>query len=393
VSEEIQVETRLQWGSKPVGYKWEDVARLAKILLIYYMSLNIIHYVDDFTNVIPPDENNNFDTSMIPIHITAIQIIMDSLSMKVGKWQYGSLIEVLGITFNTCLSTISIPERRLRGMIDLANNIIRSKSARARTIASLLGKLISVSFIFPFVKRELPTLTKLITHRVRAGGWDAWIRLSTDTKQTITLFITQLTKTKTGPTVRLINRKHSTTHVVYVDACRVGVGITTPITRELGTIMLDDDMKRHYMIEKELSIPALEAYSFLIALTDFIHNFQTYTKSLLVLTDSRTVIDTLSRGWSKHKLLHNICTTILLLAREADIDLNVEWVESERNLADYSSRFSPHPSLKLIPRVGFPKGKMQLMYGDVSAWRHRCLSLSPWEAHSQVQAGARPAPE
>jgi hypothetical protein len=103
------------------------------------MSLNIIHYVDDFTNVIPPDENNNFNTSMIPKNITAIQIIMDSLSMKVGKWQYGSLIEVLGITFNTCLvSTISIPELRLKGMIQLAESITQSKSARARTIASLL---------------------------------------------------------------------------------------------------------------------------------------------------------------------------------------------------------------------------------------------------------------
>ena len=228
---------------------------------------------------------------------------------------------------------------------------------------------------------------------MRTKGWDAYIRLNSDTKQTINLLISQLTREKTGPRVRLINRTHETTHIVYVDACMTGVGTATPITRELRTMTLSNEMKHHYTINETLSMPALEAYSLLLALTDFIHNFRTYTKSLTVITDSQPVIDTLKRGWSRHKLLHNIVTTISLLAREADIDLNVEWVESERNLADYSSRFSPHPSYQLVQQVGFLGEKMQRLYGNAAAWRHHDLNLSPWEANLLVSCGARVAQE
>ena len=377
ITNHILLESRLQWGSSPVGVKWEDVVRLARLLLIYHLHLLILHYVDDVTNIIPPTTEGDYDQNKILDHIVAIQIIHDSLGIEIGKWQFGSIVDVLGFTLNTLLNHTSIQEKRIQKFLTYTQVAISKKAIKTRTLASITGQLISFSFIFPFIKAYLPKLLTTISNRSRQGGWDSFVRISNDLKQLLLLINTH---TQKRPTLRLFYPiKYSTSFLIYTDASKICIGWAIPGTFEMRSIPLSAQNLLQYTVDQKLSMVGLEGFAVLQATVDFIHNFHSFTKSLIIYTDNNPFIQAFQKGWSHSPIVNKIITTLQLLLVENDILLTLEWVETGRNLADYPSRFLPSPSNQIVEREGHSMDRLNQVYGQACVWRHNFHSSSTSE--------------
>ena len=382
----ILLENRLQWGSSPVGVKWEDIVRLARLLMIYYLHLLIIHYVDDVTDIIPPDSKGNYDHSAIYDHIVAIQIIHNALGIEIGKWQYGSLIDVLGFTLNTTLNHTSIQEKRINKFILTSNNIISSNSVKVRAFASITGQLSSFSFILPFIKAYLSKLFNTISNRSQ-HGWDSFVRVSNELKELLLTINDHITRSPGGPKLKLIIQpRYNESFLTYTDASKKFIGWAYPSNREMLTIPISTENQVAYTVQDEISMPSLEGAAVTAAAADFIFNFRCFTNNLIIYTDSYPFIQAFEKGWSHSSVLNKIIANLQLLITEHDISFTLEWVETDRNLADYPSRHYPVFSNQLCERKGHAQEYLIRLFGDPCAWKHRSHNWTTLEANWWVSS-------
>ena len=155
----------------------------------------------------------------------ASQLVQDTLD-KAGfiahplksVWQPTQRLIWLGFVVDLALGQIEVPQDKLLSLQSRLQQAIQCPKIRARSLASIVGKIISMSLAFGPVSRFMTrSLYAVLEHRV---AWCDMLTLSSEALQELTFWATSLENYNAQP----IWHSPSAVRVVYSDASDTGYG-------------------------------------------------------------------------------------------------------------------------------------------------------------------------
>jgi len=154
------------------------------------MGMLVVAYVDDFLLMAPSKE-------ILLEHRTAIEVDMSKLGIirepTKGHWIPTQHITFLGLEIDTMTSQIIIPEEKVLQLIQHLRDILVLERVSVRSLASVAGKLISVSRAFSparlYTRRLYATMKK---YQLQQWDWDSYIVLSIQDQEDIQWLINNL---------------------------------------------------------------------------------------------------------------------------------------------------------------------------------------------------------
>ena len=261
-------------------------------------------------------------------------LIKSGFVPKVEKSMWNPSTEAVFLGYHLNLSTgiISIPERRLHKIRQTIGHthasLQKSEKVHVRLVASLVGQIISMSFVTGNV---VYIMTKCLSYDIlQAVSWNESISLSKDCMKQIEFWQTNLDK--------VIKRNfildHSVHTVVYSDASGTGFGgytVDNPMNISHG--MWDEEESCKSSTWREL----VAVQRVFVSLLPFLEG-----KTIKWFSDNKNVVSIVEKGSMKTDL-QNIAINIFDMCLANSISLHTEWVpRSENVIADEISRLVDH---------------------------------------------------
>jgi hypothetical protein len=144
----------------------------AVIYILEKLGIKSYCYIDDFASINPTKQGANLE------YETTIALL-DTLGLKVSKHKLippSTQITWLGIKFDSDNMTLSIAKARVIELVNLCDSFLDKKSITKPQLQSILGKLLSISYIVPtlrlFLNRLLTALRTKVDgqNNVSVGG-------------------------------------------------------------------------------------------------------------------------------------------------------------------------------------------------------------------------------
>src|SRR3989338_8624857 len=304
-----------QWNVCLLGFSWAPrvFTLVTQELLIHKMrsqGLRISRYLDDFLGASSPEK---FEEEVM----IAAKIFLDSgavVSIEKSVFTGVNVLRHLGLEINSLTMNLQIP---LDKLIDLRNfalsllmKALQGAQVRRRSLASLIGKLISVQLASKIVRKYCWNLIADLHPVIGCSDWDGKVTLSMGSKIDLLWLRKNLNLNATRPIYAI------QTQLLFTDASMWGWGAHLPSLgwHASAAWTVDDQKLMLYMTSLELlaivkAVELLPENLFLTIVTDNMA-VKRYVNALggrksANMTALSFLLFSLSVG--KHILLENCC--------------------------------------------------------------------------------------
>ena len=259
------------------------------------------------------------------------------VNVEKSVWDPSTDMEWLGFKIDLAKGEFSVPEHKLSKLKSQLQEASKSQVMQARLLASLIGKIMSMSL-------ALGPVTRLMTRSLYAAlnSKSAWCQKLTMTPAALgelTFWFNEVSKFNG----QYIWPKPSAVRVVYSDASATGFG---GYTVEHGHLIANG----HWSEEEAKGSSTLRE---LKAVRMVLESFQSKlgNERIRWFTDNQNVVRIVQYG-SKNAALQSEALAIFSLCIDNHIHIEPEWIPREQNqLADYYSRIVDHDDWMLNPYV------------------------------------------
>ena len=252
-------------------------------------------------------------------------------------WKPDQRLTWLGFVIDTALGQIEVPAPKLDALRSMIRRVAASPVVKAKQLASILGKIISMGIAFGPVSRFM-TRSLYAVLESRGSWWDT-LQISPEAQAELSFWSSNLDKFNAQP----IWHSPSAVRVVYSDASDTGYG--GYVVEHGGSIshgQWSAEDSRRSSTWHELSAVWLVLLSVAAKLVN---------ERVRWFTDNQNVAHILRVG-SRNPDLHEIALKIFSLAVQYQIRLEPEWIPRELNVkADYLSRIVDYDDWYLNPSV------------------------------------------
>ena len=281
----------------------------------------IMNYVDDFFGVgTPRHARDAFD---------CLYTVLNALGLSISKKKLvrpGTQAICLGVLIDSEKGTISIPEEKMRQIIDLVNSWGVKKSCTKRQLQSLLGHLL---YLHKCVKPARYFVNRMLD-LLRSNYNEQTIKITADFQRDLRWFQKFL---------QAYNGVSIYDHVLSVetlelDACLTGLGA------RWADFVYQLPVPKNY---QNMGIVHMEMVNIVVALKVFGPMWA--GKRILVKCDNEAVVHVLSAGRTKDPFLGACARNVWYLAAQHDIEVSYTHVLGKNNqIADLLSRWSGSPA-------------------------------------------------
>jgi len=259
------------------------------------------------------------------------------VNVEKSSWVPSQVIEWLGFQIDLAKGTFSVPLEKIQALRTLLDHIIEAPKVPARQLASIIGKIISMSL-------GLGPVTRLMTRGLYANlnnrmGWCQRLCLTREALQELEFWALQLTNFNG----QSIWPKPSAVRFAYSDASSSGYG---GYIVEHGNLVANGQWS-----ENEASQSS--TWRELRAVRCVLESFQSKLKDERVrwFTDNQNVVRIVQHGSGKPALQAETLA-IFSICMGNHIRMEPEWVPREQNqLADYYSRLVDSDDYMLNPNI------------------------------------------
>ena len=229
----------------------------------------------------------------------------------------------LGIGVDTKKSILYIPERKKRRIIECVNRAINAKSATARQLASVTGKIVSTGLVLGNVTL---LMTKYLHMTIMSRlSWDSYFTLSDSELSELRFWSSNFVHMG----VRPLHNVSEVSRVVYSDASSVACG---GYTVGVGNSVCH----RNWTLEESLkSSTWRELVGVYTVLSSLLHLLR--GKTVKWFSDNQGIVSIVTRGSMKSDL-QVYALKIYKICLSNNIKLEIEWIPRTLNdKADYIS--------------------------------------------------------
>ena len=340
----------LPFGLSSAPFIFESVMKGLKTVFRLVFRVKLLGYLDDFAFILPADrfplplsaivagacrllcsaEPIPQDAST-PIHILALMVAFGA-TIHLGKFEFNTCIEMLGIVVDSVLRRFSIPARRWLRLKSLLEQLLTKARVPLRLLAKAAGSLVSMADGL----RHAKTLMWSVTHTIqshlaaRPGSWHQHIQVPDAVKASCTMWLDSFHR------FNGISLDRPPDRVLVWDACKYGSGGAALNTdgSPIALAHLDTpiaEREAHNNVKElgaavDVSIPLLG---------HFAH------RRVVLKGDNVTALSYIRRGGGKSRLCTAIAQGLLSLFIAFDVDIvSVLHIPGPQNwLADRLSRF------------------------------------------------------
>ena len=310
------VDTCLPFGSRHGSQIFQRISDAVRHVMRRH-GFTVINYVDGFIGVATP--------SVARRSYVFLQDMLKRLGLDVSVKKLvppGTRVVCLGVEVDTRQRTVSIPEDKMRRIVDMVDAWATKHVCTKRSLQSLLGNLLYVHKCVAPARMFLNRMLELLR-----SNYDASIiKLTEDFKRDLRWFSSFLSKYNGVSFYDLIR----TQHIVELDACLSGLG------GRWENLVYHLPLPHHY---GNLGIAQLEMVNILVAIRVFAPLW--HRKSILIKCDNAAVVSVLTTGKAKDPLLAAIARNIWMELAKKDIQAVYKHIPGEVNqVADLLSRWT-----------------------------------------------------
>ena len=325
--------TVLPFGLATACYLFTKVMRP---LIRYWRGrgLKAIVYLDDGIVAVRGKEKALVESARVKQDIENAGFV---IHVDKSTWEPSHTIEWLGFQIDLSKGEFSVPVAKIDALKSKLIKIKGAKCVPARELASLIGKIISMSLALgPVTRMMTRKLYAVLNSRV---AWCHKLTLSSDASQEIDFWISKI-KHFNG---RHIWPKPSAVRVAYSDASAMGYG---GYMVEHGNLVANGQWSPEEASQSS-------TWRELRAVKMVLESFQSKLKHERVrwFTDNQNVVRIVQCGSAK-PLLQVEALGIFSICVQCNIRLEPEWIPREQNeLADYYSRMVDYDDWMLNPSI------------------------------------------
>ena len=252
-------------------------------------------------------------------------------------WQPTQRLAWLGFVVDVALGQIEVPQEKISALRSLITQACLSRQIGAKRLASIVGKIISMSLAFGPVSRFMTRSMYAVLQSRYA--WCDRLALTDEAMDELTFWSSSLEDYNAQP----IWHSPSAVRFVYSDASETGYG---GFVVEHGTCVSHGQWT---VAEAGLSSTWRELAAVWLVLLSVAQKLSNYR--VRWFTDNQNVVRILQVG-SRKPDLHAVALKVFALAIQYQIRLEPEWVPRELNeKADFLSRIVDHDDWFLNPSV------------------------------------------
>ena len=325
--------TVLPFGLSTACYLFTKIMRP---LIRYWRGrrLKAIVYLDDGIVAVKGKEEALVESARVKQDIENAGFVING---EKSIWEPSRAMEWLGFLIDLSVGEFFVPTHKIEALKSRLRETKEAKCASARQLASLIGKIVSMSL-------GLGPVTRLMTRNLCAVlncrlAWCHRLTLSDEASQEIDFWLSEITKFNGSH----IWPKPSAVRVVYSDASATGYG---GYMVEHGNLIANGEWSPD---EAKQSSTWRE----LRAVKMVLESFQSKLKHERVrwFTDNQNVVKIVQYGSTKPSLQAE-ALDIFSICVQGNIRLEPEWIPREQNeLADYYSRIVDYDDWMLNPTI------------------------------------------
>ena len=243
----------------------------------------------------------------------------------------------LGFHIDLAKGTIAIPENKVAELIALLRSALRERALKAKAVASIVGKIISMGLgIGPVARLRTRYLYRLIVQR---KSWDDTLNLDNDAINEIQFWLNSI-ESFNGQSIW---KSASAVRLVYADASSTGYG---GYVLEHGHHIAHGQWTLNEMVKSSTWRELTAVVRILRAVARKLANYR-----VRWFTDNQNLVRIINAG-SRVSELQTIVLEIFNLAFRYQIKLEPEWIpRGENELADYYSRLVDYDDWAINPAV------------------------------------------
>ncbi len=312
------------------------VTKLVRPLVRYWRSkgLRIIVYLDDGISAVAGEQAAMEGSQLVRSTLAKAGFVAHPTK---SKWQPTRRLIWLGFVVDTALGQVEVPQDKLLALHGTLERATQSERIQARSLASIVGKIISMGLAFgPESRFMTHSLYAVLESR---HAWCETLLLSGEASEELRFWAASLDDYNAQP----IWHSPSAVRVVYSDASDTGYwGYVVEHGNCVSHGRWTAEAAERSSTWRELSA----VWLVLLSVADKLANSR-----IRWYTDNQNVVRILEVG-SKQPTLHAIALKVFALAIKHQIRLMPEWVPRELNeRADYLSRIIDYDDWFLNPAV------------------------------------------
>ena len=325
----------------------------------------VIHYLDDFLIVLPPDSNPDACSTTFRVLSTEV-----GLSIKETKNEQGTVVSFAGIELDSHSMVIRLPTKKLLKARFLVNQSMKCDSLSLRELQTLTGYLNFVALVVPLGRTFLRRLYNMeiffpshrSTYRKRTSG---------NARKDLSWWLTAL-------------KHHPERSIELEDREIVMVWSDAAATKGLGAFYIDKRVANCLGTSpSDCGNPCEQPYpkaAFSIPLPKFLRRKREHINTMemraveqallywgrqwrgcrvVMNIDNRAVVHALQNGTIRGATME-VLWRCLLLATYHDLEIEARWIGTTENaLADALSRFAYDKITNLAPQLLYPHSNLR----------------------------------
>ena len=259
------------------------------------------------------------------------------INAEKSHWEPSNVMEWLGFRIDLCEGEFKVPDRKLAKLKLQLHEVESAQSVPARSLASLVGRIMSMSL-------ALGPVTRLMTRSMYAllnskAAWCQRLVLTPEAAAELNFWLKEVTKFNGQG----IWPRPSAVRVVYSDASSTGYG---GYTVEHGNLVAVGQWSAE---DSKQSSTWRELRAVRLVLESFQSKLE--NERIRWFTDSQNVVKIVQHG-SRVPALQAEALAIFSVCMVNHIHIEPEWIPREQNeLADYCSRIIDYDDWRLNPTI------------------------------------------
>lgn len=302
----------------------------------------IIHYLDDFLIVIPPDSNPTNYTRVFAKLCTEL-----GLSIKESKNKEGTMVDFAGVELDTRRMVIRLPMKKLLKGREIVDSTIEKKSISLLELQQITGYLTFASTVVPLGRTFLRRLYNLQIYFPPGSGHQRR-RISSEAHKDLAWWAEVLSDAPQR-SIALHTREIICTWSDAASTKGLGAYFTSPAqpypqpdsVLSIALPYLATQANEHINTQEMRAVEQILLY----------WGRSWEGKRIVMHTDNRAVFYGLAKGTIRGASM-TVLRRCLLLATEYDLELQPIWIPTNENaLADALSRFDHDRVTNLAPQL------------------------------------------
>jgi hypothetical protein len=347
----LLIGSRAQWGFTNAGWSWCDAAKIFAAILVFWLQLLILHYVDDYLGLIPPLPSGKPNWQAAFAACRDIQAIADLLGLTLAKWQLGLRVVYLGYLIDSSSMSVTLPAVWSNRCVDDLSAIVNRSASTVKQLRSAIGCLVRLSSVFPVAKSYLAPLFKLFFSRADKGGDAAWVRIPKSViseLSTLLLLIAPLAQEGHDLALCFALAPHDVC-TLFSDASGSHAAWLFPRGRSLARHRWTPEEIDWFTVESRISMPAMEAFAAVAAATAGIQwlagagsefaSLSRFRPIIRIRIDSLVFLQAVERRYSPSIMMNYFIRLILSLSSSIELS----YIHTLANPADIPTRSQAPP--------------------------------------------------